>query len=135
MEPVSGVKSAEGRPLTGVAVRDGQGRLVRQILDDTGNPDLTKARFRSFYLNGVECYREIDADSNGRPDQYRFLGPNGSRWGMDIGQRGVVDRWVVLSPEEASQELFAALATADAAKLAALLPSEEELKAAQVPAG
>ncbi len=135
VEVVSGLKSAEGRPLTGVVVRDAQGKLVRQVLDDTGNPDLTKARFRSFYLNGVEAYREIDANSNGKPDQFRFLGPNGSRWGADTGERGAVDRWFVLSPAEASQELFQALATADAAKLAALLPTEDELKAAQVPAG
>ena len=131
---MSGLKSADGRPLTGVAVRDGQGRLVRQVLDDTPAGDLTRARFRSFYLNGVEAYREVDANSNGKPDQFRFLGPNGSRWGADTGERGAVDRWFVLSPAEASQELFQALVAKDAGRLAALLPTEEELKAAQVPA-
>lgn len=134
VEPISGLKSADGRPLTGVAVRDAQGRLVRQILDDTGNADLTKARFHSFYLNGVEAYREIDANSNGKPDQFRFLGPNGSRWGADSTERGTVDRWYVLSPAEVSQELFQALANKDASRLQALLPTEEELKAAHVPA-
>jgi hypothetical protein len=134
VEPVSGLKSADGRALSGVVVRDGQGRLLRQVLDDTGSNDLSRARFRSFYHNGVECYREIDADSNGKPDQYRFLGVNGSRWGQDIGQQGIVDRWFVLSPAEASQELFHALADKDARRFQALLPTEDELKAAGVPA-
>lgn len=134
VEPVTGLKSAEGRPLAGVVVRDGQGRILRQILDDTGSNDLSRPRFRSFYLNGVEAYREVDANSNGKPDQYRFLGPNGSRMGIDIGEQGVVDRWYVLSPEEASQELFLALAAKDARRLQALLPTEDELKAAGVPA-
>lgn len=117
---------------TGVVIRDGQGRLVRQFVDTTGrnNPNIF-----SYYLNGVEAYRELDANGDGKPDQFRWLGANGSKWGTDVNGDGRVDTWYVLSPEELGQELFLAIVTKDSKRVEALLPTEEELKSLGLPAG
>ena len=45
--------------------------------------DPRKANIWSYYLNGVEAYREVDGNGNGKPDQYRWLGPNGGKWGAE----------------------------------------------------
>lgn len=129
-EPVSWPKSANGAAPTGVVVKDANGKLVRQFIDTTGrnNPNIF-----SYYLNGVEAYREIDAKGDGKPTQFRWLGPNGGKWGEDRTGDGVVDVWYAISPEELSQELFAVLQTRDPKRLDALLPKEEELKAIGLP--
>lgn len=111
----------------GVVVRDSQGRLVRQFIDTSGR---SRHNIFSFYDNGVESYRELDTNGDGKPDQFRWLGTNGSKWGEDRNGDGVVDRWFVLSPQELSQELFELLINRDARRLAALVVTEEELKAA-----
>jgi hypothetical protein len=130
-EPVSWPKQGNGPAPTGVVVKDAQGKTVRQFIDTTGR---NQPNIFSYYLNGVEAYREIDANGNGKPDQYRWLGANGSKWGADNDEDGTVDTWYVLSPEEASQELFAALIGKDAKRFAALLPTEAELKQIGLPA-
>lgn len=120
-----------GNKATGVEVRDAQGRLVRRFVDTTGKgtPNIV-----SFYLNGAEAYREIDANGDGKPDQFRWLGANGGKWGEDKTGDGVIDVWHVISPEEVTQELFLVIQTKDGARLSALLPREEELKAVGLPA-
>lgn len=116
---------------TGYVVRDSQGRLVRQFIDTTGrnNPNIF-----SYYTNGVEAYRELDANGDGKPDQFRWLGPNGGKWGADSNADGRIDTWYVISPEEVSQELFLAMVTKDTHRIEALLPTEEELKSLGLPA-
>ena len=120
-----------GSKATGVEVRDAQGRLVRRFVDTTGGG---KPNIVSYYLNGVESYREIDANSDGKPDQFRWLGANGGKWGEDKNGDGIVDVWHVISPEEVTQELFLVLQTKDGRRLAALLPREDELTKAGLPA-
>jgi hypothetical protein len=129
-EQMAWPKTGNATP-TGVVVKDAQGRLVRQFVDTTGrnNPNIV-----SFYLNGTESYRELDTNGDGKPDQFRWLGANGSKWGSDANQDGVVDQWHVLSPEELSQELFQVIVNQDGNRLAALIPTEAELKAAGLPA-
>lgn len=123
-------KAANGTTPTGVMVKDAQGKLLRQFVDTTGrnNPNIF-----SYYLNGVEAYRELDTNGDGKPDQFRWLGANGSKWGADKNADGVVDQWFVLSPEELSQELFQVLIHKDGSRLAALIPTKDELKAAGLP--
>jgi peroxiredoxin len=116
---------------SGVVVKDSQGRLVRQFIDTTGQG---RPNIWSFYLNGVEVYREIDGNGNGKPDQYRWYGQNGTRWGIDNDEDGTVDTWYTISQEEVSQELFAAIISKDAKRLDALLPTEGDLKAIGLPA-
>lgn len=114
-----------------VVLKDGQGRLVRQFIDTSGQG---RPNIWSFYLNGVEVYREIDGNGNGKPDQYRWYGANGTRWGIDRDEDGTVDTWYMISPEEVSQELFAAIVNKDSKRLEALLVTEADLKAIGLPA-
>lgn len=131
VEPVAWPKQANGPAPTGVVVKDAQGKTVRQFIDTTGR---NQPNIFSYFLNGQEAYREIDANGNGKPDQYRWLGANGTKWGADADEDGTVDTWYVLSPEEASQELFAALVAKDMKRFQALLPTEQELKQVGLPA-
>ncbi|QDV67433.1 Thiol-disulfide oxidoreductase ResA [Rosistilla carotiformis] len=80
-----------------------------------------------YYLGGVEVYRDIDSDFNGKADQYRWLGTAGSRWGIDKDEDGTVDTWKVISAEESTQELVHAIATKDSQRFARLLLSSAEL--------
>ncbi|OWK36224.1 redoxin domain-containing protein [Fimbriiglobus ruber] len=123
-------KPAAGPAPSGVVIKDAQGRTLRQFIDTTGTG---RPNIWSFYLNGVESYREVDGNGDGKPDQYRWFGPNGSKWGIDIDQDGVVDTWHMISPEEVGQELFAAMTAKDAKKVEALLPSEQDLKSLGMP--
>lgn len=132
-EPVTWPKQGNNAAPTGVVVKDSQGRLVRQFIDTTGSKDPAKANIWSYYLNGVESYREIDSNGNGKPDQFRWLGVNGGKWGLDINEDGQVDGWPLISAEEVSQELFEAILTRNAKKVEALLPSEQDLKSMGVP--
>ena len=115
---------------TGTVVKDAQGRTLRQFIDTTGRgtPNLVY-----FYHNGVEAYREIDANGNGKPDQFRWLGVNGGKFGADADEDGTIDTWYVLSPEELSQEVFAALQTRNPKRLEALLPTPKELQSLGLP--
>ena len=110
----------------GYVVRDAENRPVRQFVsydDKTFN-------IVAFYVNGVEAYREVYPPNPAEPNQFRWLGPNGGKWGLDKDKDGKVDEWVVISPEEVSQELLAAVMTKDAKRLDALLPTKEQLTGA-----
>ncbi|MDA7994047.1 MAG: redoxin domain-containing protein, partial [Pirellulales bacterium] len=72
-------------------------------------------------------YRDIDTDHNTKPDQCRWLGVAGSRWGVDSNEDGILDDWKYLSPEEATAEIVNALAKRDQSQFQRLLPSEAEL--------
>jgi len=124
-------KPASGAAPTGIIVKDGQGRILRQFIDTTGSG---KPNLVYFYHNGTEAYREIDANGNGKPDQYRWLGVNGGKWGSDTNEDGSIDQWFVLSAEELSQEVFAAMQTKNAKRLEVLFPTEAELKSLNLPA-
>jgi hypothetical protein len=108
----------------GYVVRDADGRPVRQLVSYDGKG----YNIVAFYLNGQEAYREVYPPSPAEPYQFRWLGPNGGKWGVDRDRDGKIDEWLVISPEEVSQELLAAVTTGDAKRLEALLPTEDVLK-------
>lgn len=127
-------KVASATKPTGYLVRDAQGRIVRQFVDTTGknSPNIV-----SYFLDGVEAYREIDTNANGKPDMFRYLGANGGRLGRDAGETGTIDSWEAnagLTAEEASYELFTAIATRDAKRFQSLLVSDAEVAAIGLPA-
>lgn len=126
---VEAVPGPDGKPIGHVLI-DGGNRVVRRFLA-VGTPDYN---IKSFYLDGQEAYRETDANGNGKPDQFRWLGANGSKWGLDPQETGRVTRWAVISPEEVSRELFDAIQAKDAKRLEALLPGDEDFKALGLPA-
>lgn len=123
---VAEIKSAG---LAGWEVLDGDGNVLRRFLDT--NKD-SKVDQWCYFKDGVEVYRDIDADFNKKADQYRWLSTAGTRWGLDTNEDGRIDSWKVISPEEVSEEVVLALATNDAERFQRLLLTAPELKGLQL---
>ncbi|MFO0850925.1 MAG: hypothetical protein U0871_20575 [Gemmataceae bacterium] len=109
-EPVAWPKPANGPAPTGVVVKDAQGKTVRQFIDTTGR---NQPNIFSYFLNGQEAYREIDANQGDEAGPVPLARGRQHQSGADADEDGTWTPWYVLSPEEASQELFAALAAKD----------------------
>ncbi len=126
VELVKGEKKGSGWVL-----RDAAGQTLRRFMDtnEDGRIDVW-----SYYKDGGEVYRETDSNANLKADQYRWLNAGGMKWGVDANEDGRIDGWKTISAEEASQELLQAVATRDAARLQALLLTDAELKALDLPA-
>jgi thiol-disulfide isomerase/thioredoxin len=116
------VETAGG--LSGWVVRTEAGQLLRRFLDTNGD---NKVDQWCYYKDGIEVYRDIDGDFNGKADQYRWLGTAGTRWGIDRDEDGRIDAWKVISAEEVTAELVAALRDRDAERFRLLLLSPQEL--------
>jgi tetratricopeptide (TPR) repeat protein len=105
---------------TGWVVRDPAGQMLRMFVDTNGDNVVDRW---SYYLDGVEVYRDIDANFNGKADQYRWLNTAGGRWALDANEDGQIDSWKSISAEEVTAEL---LLTADEASALGL--GEEKTK-------
>ena len=81
-----------------------------------------------YFRAGLEVYRDIDANFNGKADQYRWFHTGGSRWGLDKNEDGRIDGWRVISAEETAAELVEALKTRNLGRFQNLLISPSELK-------
>lgn len=110
---------------TGWVVTGGNGERLRVFLDTN---DDKKVDQWSYFKDGVEVYRDVDSDFNGKADQYRWLGMAGTRWGVDVDEDGKVDGWKMISAEEVSSELVEAAKSGDVDRFVTLIPTEEELK-------
>ena len=108
-------------------VRDAAGDPLRAFADTNANRVVDRW---SYYKEGLEVYRDIDSDHDTKVDQCRWLNAAGTRWGLDEDENGVIDAWKVLSAEEATAEIVAAVRGRDAAGFARLLPSKADLQAA-----
>lgn len=108
----------------GYVVRDPQNRPVRQFV----SYDNKQFNILAYYADGQEVYREVYPPAPNEPHQFRWLGANGGKWGIDKDRDGKIDEWVVISPEEVSQELLQAVLTNDEKRLQALLPTKENLE-------
>jgi peroxiredoxin len=109
----------------GWVVEDPQGNLLRRFTDTNGDNMVDQW---SYYKDGVEVYRDIDSNFNGKADQYRWFHLGGSRWGLDKDEDGVIETWKVISAEEVAAEAIAALATRDADRFTRLLLTADEVK-------
>ncbi len=105
------------------------GTILRRFADTNGDK---KIDLWSYFQYGVEVYRDVDANFNGKADQYRWMATGGTRWGIDANEDGTIDNWKVISAEETTMELIAALADADATRFTALLASPADIKAAGI---
>jgi thiol-disulfide isomerase/thioredoxin len=106
-------------------VRDAAGQLLRKFAD-TNNDNVVDQW--CYYRDGIEVYRDIDSNFNGKADQYRWLNTAGTRWALDENEDAKVDSWKAISAEEVSAEVVRALAEQDAARFNRLLLTESELK-------
>ena len=109
---------------SGWMLLDRNGHTVRRFLDTDNDKKLD---MWCYFKDGVEIYRDIDSDKNGRADQYRWLGTAGTRWGIDKNEDGKIDHWKQISPEELSAEVIEAFKTQDVAHFRTLLLSTAEL--------
>jgi len=109
----------------GWVVKDGQGTVIRRFIDTDGNNTVDQW---SYYEGGLEVYRDLDTNANGKADQCRWLNTAGSRWGLDTDENGVINSWKQISAEEVSAEAVAAMAERDVARFQRLLLTPEELK-------
>jgi thiol-disulfide isomerase/thioredoxin len=116
--------------ISGYALRDGRGQLVRRFIATKGAK--SSVDIWSYYLDGQEVYREIDSTGAKKPDQFRWFGAGGMRWGVDTNGDGRIDGWRMISAEEVSQELLKAVITRDVARFQALLINDAELKALEL---
>jgi thiol-disulfide isomerase/thioredoxin len=102
---------------------DGRKQLLRRYVLVGG-----KIQTFSYYKDGVEVYREIANTTSGKKHEYRWLNSGGMKWGIASREDGKIDQWKMISAEEASQEVFAALAAGDFTRLQALFVTDVELR-------
>jgi len=108
----------------GWIVESPHGLILRKFFDTNGDNVVDQW---SYYKEGREVYRDIDADYDGKADQYRWLHTGGTRWGIDKDQDGRIDAWKMISPEEVTAEVVAALADDDLRRFSRLVLTPEEL--------
>jgi thiol-disulfide isomerase/thioredoxin len=126
VEPILNAKKDK---TIGWLLKDKNDKVLRRFFDTTGSG---KTDAWCYYNNGVEVYREIYNTPQG--DQYRWLNGGGMKWGVDVNRDGKIDGWRVISAEEVSQEILLAVVKKDFARLQALMITEAELKALELPA-
>ncbi len=108
-------------------VRGPSGEKLRSFSDTNG--DRVVDRW-SYYRDGIEVYRDIDANHNAKPDQSRWLAGDGMRWGLDEDENGTIDRWKAISAEEATAQVVEAISRRDAAAFQRMLPTPKDLELA-----
>jgi thiol-disulfide isomerase/thioredoxin len=114
----------------GVALRDGQGKLLRKFIDSNGNGVMDQW---SFFQDGFEVYRESDLNNDKSPDECRWMNAAGTRIGALTG--GKIVAWKRISAEEASKVFVQALITGDLPLLETVLATPDELEKLGVPKG
>ena len=118
------LKAVKESKHTGWEVFGPEGQLLRRFLDSNRDKRIDQW---CYYLRGLEVYRDIDTDFNGKADQYRWLGTGGSRWGLDKDEDGSVDQWKMISPEEVTAEVVAAIRDRNSALFDTVLLGRDEL--------
>lgn len=119
------IKPSKENGMTAWVVRDPSGGLLRRFSDTNGD---NVVDHWSYYRNGLEVYRDIDADFDGKADEYRWFHSAGTRWGLDEDQNGKIDGWKRISPYEVAEVAVEAMQKGDGRLFATLLPSSSELR-------
>lgn len=113
---------------TGWVIRDGAGQMLRNFADT--NSDNVVDQW-SYFKDGVEVYRDIDSNFNGKADQCRWLNTAGTRWGLlaaDDGKDFRIETWKMISPEEVTAEVVSAVHDGDQDRFERLLLTPKELQ-------
>jgi len=123
------VYNAQKKPV-GVALRDGQGKLLRRFVDADGNGKMDQW---GYYQDGFEVYRENDLNNDLSPDEVRWMNTAGTRTATAV--RGKITGWKRISAEEASKVFVQGLVSGDMTLIETVLATPEELSALGVPKG
>lgn len=120
------IKAEKVNGVTAWVIRGPDGNILRQFADADGDNVVDTW---SYFHDGLIVYRDIDANHNGQADQYRWFHSAGSRWGINVDEdkQNTIDRWKLISAEEASEEVVEALRTGDLKRFQALMLSSEEI--------
>ncbi|TWT94680.1 redoxin domain-containing protein [Stieleria varia] len=125
------VRDIDIKGWTGWEVASGDGTVLRRFADTNAD---NKIDLWCYFNQGIEVYRDIDGNYNRSPDQYRWLGTEGTRWGLDENEDGKIDLWKRISAEEVTAELVRALGEADPVRFTRLLATPGDLTNAGVSA-
>ena len=112
--------------VTAWVIRGPNDNILRQFADANGDNVVDTW---SYFRDGLVVYRDIDSNHNGQADQHRWFHSAGSRWGINVDEdkQSTIDRWKVISAEEAAEEVVEALRTDDLKRFQALLLTSEEI--------
>lgn len=119
------IKAEKHNGATAWVVRNGAGETLRRFADTNGD---NVVDLWCYFNEGLESYRDIDSDYNGKADQYRWFQASGTRWGVDKNEDGRIDSWKVISAPEVAEELVFALKNRDRVRFELLLLTPTELE-------
>ena len=121
----STIKAEKINDVTAWVVRDPDNKILREFADS--NKDNVVDTW-SYFRDGLEVYRDIDSNFNGKADQYRWFHSDGIRWALDSDEDNVIDSWKLISPEEVAAEVIEALSAKDSKRFERLLVTAEDIK-------
>ncbi len=119
------IKPEKVNGMTAWVVRGPSNQILRQFADSNGD---NVVDIWSYYRDGLEVYRDIDSNNNGKADQYRWFHSAGIRWALDENEDNTIDAWRLISPEEVAEEVVNALATQDETRFKRLLLTADDIK-------
>lgn len=102
-----------------------EGQVLRKFVDSDGDNQFDQWKY---YLHGIEVYRDIDTNANGKPDQARWINLGGSRWGIDANEDGKINQWKVLSAAETSRVAIQAMIAGDSALMQTIMVTPDDLR-------
>lgn len=119
------IKAEKIGNITAWVVRGPNNEILRQFADSNAD---NVVDIWSYFRDGLEVYRDIDSNNNGKADQYRWFHSSGIRWALDQNEDNTIDTWKLISPEEVAEEAISALATKDAKRFERLLITADDIK-------
>lgn len=125
--PKCTIKTEKVNGTTAWVVRNPAGDVLRQFADS--NADNVVDTW-SYYRDGLEIYRDIDTDFNGKADQYRWFHWAGTRWGINADEdaNNTIDNWKLISPEETAEQVVNAIRTGNQNLFESLVLTKKEIE-------
>jgi thiol-disulfide isomerase/thioredoxin len=118
-----------GDGFAGYVVYGPSGQVLRRFHDTDGDNNADVFRY---YRMGLEVYRDIDTNKNGKPDQHRWMNWGGTRWGIDKNEDGKVDSWKILSAQECARVAVDAMIKSDIQTLSTVMLSADDIRTLKV---
>jgi peroxiredoxin len=118
-----------GEGYAGYVVYGPAGQVLRRFHDTDGDNNADTFRY---YRMGLEVYRDLDTNKNGKPDQHRWMNWGGTRWAIDKNEDGKVDTWKILSSQECARIAVEAMIKSDIQTLSTVMLNADDIKTLQV---